>query len=103
MYIGLYTVYACLGQRGSRGRPQGVRRHTLRLGTRVVGSLSRSPRHSRTVSDEDAPVLPIGARRDPRYGKLDARSAFVTVLPPLRYVPLVVEDSEGVPSFALRA
>ena len=34
MYIGLYTVYARLGQRGSRGRPQGVRRHTLRLGTR---------------------------------------------------------------------
>ena len=33
MYIGLYTVYARLGQRGSRGRPQGVRRHTLRLGT----------------------------------------------------------------------
>ena len=33
MYIGLYTVYARLGQRGSRGRPQGVRRHTLRLDT----------------------------------------------------------------------
>ena len=61
MYIGLYTVYAHLGQRGSRGRPQGVRRHTLRLGTRVVGSLSRSPRHSRTVSDGDAHVLPMGA------------------------------------------
>ena len=59
-------------------RPQGARRHTLRLGTRVVGSLLRSPRHSRTVSDGDAPVLPIGAV--PRYGKLDVRSAFVTVL-----------------------
>ena len=43
-----------------------------------MGSLSRSPRHSRTVSDGDAPVLPIGAVSC--YGKLDARSAFVTVL-----------------------
>ena len=33
MYMGLYTVCARLWQRGSQGRPQGVRRHTLRLGT----------------------------------------------------------------------
>ena len=52
------------------------------------------------VSDGNAPVVPTGAVS--HYGKLDAWSAFVTVLPPLRYVPLVVEDSEGVPSFALR-
>ena len=41
-----------------------------------MGSLSRSPRHSCTVSDGDAPALPIDAI--PRYSKLDVRSAFVT-------------------------
>ena len=34
------------------------------------------------VSDGDAPVVPMGAAS--HYGKLDMRSAFVTVLPPLR-------------------
>ena len=41
-----------------------------------MGLLSRSPRHSRTVSDGNAPIVPTGAV--PYYGKLDARSAFVT-------------------------
>ena len=49
MYIGLYTVYARLGQRGSRGRPQGVRRHTLRLGT-YGGSGYHDPRGTRARS-----------------------------------------------------
>ena len=48
----------------------------------MLGLLSRSPRHSRTVSDGDAPVVPTGTVS--YYGKLDTWGAFVTVLPPLR-------------------
>ena len=54
MYIGLYTVYARLGQRGSRGRPQGVRRHTLRLGT-YSGSGYHDPRGTRAQSPMGTP------------------------------------------------
>ena len=42
----------------------------------MLGLLSRFPRHSRTVSDGDAPVVPTGAVS--YYGKLDVRGAFVT-------------------------
>ena len=46
------------------------------------------PRHSYTVSDGDAPAVPTGTVSF--YSKLDARSAFVTVLPPLHRALLVV-------------
>ena len=49
------------------------------------------------MSDGNAPVVPMGTV--PYYGKLDVQSAFVTVLPPLWCAPLVVEDSEQVPTF----
>ena len=51
------------------------------------------------VSDGNVPVLLIGAVS--RYGKLDARSVFVTVLPPLHRALLVVGYRERAPPLVL--
>ena len=48
----------------------------------MVGLLLQSPRHLHMASDGGVPVVPMGAVS--HYGKLDAQSVFVTVLPPLQ-------------------